>query len=282
MLDAPIPANDEARLCELHALDVLDTPPEERFDRIVRAARALLDVPIALVSLVDRDRQWFKARAGLEAIETARSISFCGHAILGDGIMEIGDATADERFADNPLVTGELGLRFYAGVPLRSPRGFALGTLCLIDRKPRRLSEQQRTILHDLAAWAELVLNSRELETANEIASQTTRQLHSVLDSATDAIIVFDDTLHISTFNKAAEQMFGRSARDLRGRQLSGLLPPSATREVEAAVTRLRRPNARSHQAAPQEVGVERADGTQFVVDMRISLNQDDAKNSTR
>ena len=278
MQAAPIPADDEARLCELLALDVLDTPPEERFDRIVRAARTLLDVPIALVSLVDRERQWFKARVGLEDTETPRSISFCAHAILGDDILEVVDATADERFADNPLVTGELGLRFYAGVPLRSPRGFALGTLCLIDRKPRRLSEHQRTILHDLAAWAELVLNSRELETANELASHTTRQLRSVLDSATDAIIVFDDTFHISTFNKAAEQMFGRSARDLRGRQLSGLLPPSATREVEAAVQRLRRPNARSHQAAPQEVGVERADGTQFVVDMRISLNHADAK----
>ncbi len=279
MLDAPIPADDEARLCELLALDVLDTPPEERFDRIVRAARTLLDVPIALVSLVDRERQWFKARVGLEAPETPRSISFCGHAILGDDIMEIGDATADERFADNPLVTGELGLRFYAGVPLRSPRGFALGTLCLIDRKPRRLSPHQRVILRDLGAWAELVLNSRELETANELAGRTTRQLRSVLDSATDAIIVFDDSFHISTFNKAAEQIFGRSARELRGRALSDLLPPAANRDVEAAVQRMRRPNLRTHVTVPQEVGVERADGTQFVADMRISINLDDEVN---
>lgn len=279
MLDAPIPADDEARLSELHALDVLDTAPEERFDRIVRAARTLLDVPIALVSLVDRERQWFKARAGLETTETPRSISFCGHAILGDDIMEIDDASADERFADNPMVTGEPGLRFYAGVPLRSPRGYALGTLCVIDRKPRRLSPHQRTILRDLGAWAELVLNSRELETANELAGRTTRQLRSVLDSATDAIIVFDDSFHISTFNKAAEHMFGRNARELRGRALSGLLPPGATRDVEAAVQRFRRPHAFPPVTVPQEVGVERADGTKFVADMRISINLGDEIN---
>ncbi len=125
-----IPDYEPERLAALQRLNLLDTESESRFDRITRLAQRLFQVPIALVSLVDSDRQWFKSKQGLDACETGRDISFCGHAILGSGIFEIPDATQDTRFADNPLVTGAPDIRFYAGAPLQSADGFNIGTLC--------------------------------------------------------------------------------------------------------------------------------------------------------
>lgn len=150
MLPAPIPADDEARLQALRELLILDTPAEARFDRIVEFAATEFDVPIALISLLDRDRQWFKARVGLEACETGRDISFCGHAILQDGLFQVPDALLDARFADNPLVAGAPFIRFYIGAPLVVPGGAALGTLCLIDTRSRELDAMDRAILSTL------------------------------------------------------------------------------------------------------------------------------------
>jgi GAF domain-containing protein len=133
MLTPELPHDELDRLRNLRALDVLDTPAEERFDRITRIARALFHAPIALVSLVDEHRQWFKSRQGLLACETPREISFCGHAILQENALWIEDARQDVRFQDNPLVTGPLGLRFYVGAPLVTRAGHALGTLCIIE-----------------------------------------------------------------------------------------------------------------------------------------------------
>ena len=159
MLPAPIPADDDDRLRALRELLILDTPPEERFDRITAFAAAEFDVPIALISLIDRDRQWFKARVGLAACETSREISFCGHAILQPELFEVVDALADPRFADNPLVLGEPRIRFYIGAPLTLPGGAAVGTLCLIDTRPRRFDAMDRAILGTLRdlAVAELI-----------------------------------------------------------------------------------------------------------------------------
>lgn len=150
MIAAPIPPDDAARLQALRALLVLDTPPEERFDRIVRFAAEEFDVPIALVSLVDQDRQWFKAKVGLDACETSRDASFCGHAIVQDAVLVVEDALQDERFADNPLVTGPPHIRFYAGAPLQLPGGQRIGTLCLLDRQPRTLAALDLSILGGL------------------------------------------------------------------------------------------------------------------------------------
>lgn len=159
MLPAPIPADDDARLQALRELLILDTPPEERFDRIVAFAAEEFEVPIALISLVDRARQWFKARVGLDACETSREISFCGHAILQPQVFEVLDAARDPRFADNPLVTAAPFIRFYVGAPLVLPGGAAVGTLCLIDSKPRDFDAMDRAILGTLRdlAVAELV-----------------------------------------------------------------------------------------------------------------------------
>ena len=147
----PKPANEAERLIYLNSLQVLDTPEEPVFDELVRQAASLLHAPIALVSLVDDSRQWFKARHGLDARETSRTIAFCAHAINGKDLFVVEDAREDFRFSSNPLVRGAPHIRFYAGMPLVTPNGEALGTLCVIDRKPRTLSESQGLALRLLA-----------------------------------------------------------------------------------------------------------------------------------
>lgn len=139
MKEPDFPVNEQERLSSLRSLQILDTPSEERFDRVTRMAMRLFGVPIALVSLVDENRQWFKSCFGLDVSETERRISFCGHAILQNDTLVIEDATQDERFHDNPLVTGEAGIRFYAGHPLRNMSGHGLGTLCIIDHEAASL-----------------------------------------------------------------------------------------------------------------------------------------------
>lgn len=146
-----IPKNEDKRQTALCALNVLDTPAEERFDRITRRAQQHFNVPITLVSLVDAERQWFKSRQGLDAPETPRDVSFCGHAILSNNIFYIPDAHEDPRFADNPLVTEPPHARFYAGAPLRAPNGQRVGTLCIIDNEPREFSPEELSVLRDLA-----------------------------------------------------------------------------------------------------------------------------------
>ena len=171
-----IPQEEEARLKTLRSLDILDTPQEERFDRLTRMAKRMFGVPIALVSLVDDNRQWFKSCAGLDASETPRDISFCGHAILGNEVFIIPDATKDERFADNPLVLHEPNIRFYAGCPLRALNGNKLGTLCIIDRKPRSLGEEDIEALQDLAAMVERELAAVQLATLDELTNISNRR----------------------------------------------------------------------------------------------------------
>ena len=170
------PANEKERLKTLRSTDILDTDPEERFDRLTRMAQRFFGVSIALVSLVDENRQWFKSKAGLDACETGRDISFCGHAILGNDIFIIEDAIEDERFADNPLVTGEPKIRFYAGVPLRYLDGNKLGTLCIIDQKPRTMDEDECTMLRDLAEMAEGELGAIQLATIDDLTKISNRR----------------------------------------------------------------------------------------------------------
>ena len=163
MIHAPIPTDDARRLQALRELLILDTPPEERFDRVVQFAADEFDMPIVLVSLVDASRQWFKARVGLDACETDRGPSFCGHAILRTDILVVEDAFEDERFHDNPLVTGEPHVRFYAGAPLQLPGGAIVGTLCMIDRRPRALDAIDLAILSSLRDLVVSELVSQEV-----------------------------------------------------------------------------------------------------------------------
>lgn len=167
MQKPPIPINEASRIDSLIKLDVLDTEPQERFDRITRLAKKLFDVPIALISLVDTKRQWFKSKQGLDATETSRKISFCGHAIAkiitGDPdtrIFEVEDASQDSRFYDNPLVLDKPNIRFYAGFVLQSHESYNLGTLCIVDTKTRKFTESERESFYDLGMIAQNALQS--------------------------------------------------------------------------------------------------------------------------
>lgn len=161
MKKAPIPDNEQERLAALHALLILDTPPEQRFDRITEFAASEFDVPIVLISLVDENRQWFKSSVGLDVCETSRDLAFCAHALHSTEPLIIHDTLDDERFSDSPLVSGPPHIRFYTGAPLVLPSGLIAGTLCLIDTQPRMLDEVELSILATLRDLAVLELQER-------------------------------------------------------------------------------------------------------------------------
>jgi len=169
------PLNEPQRIKTLKSLDVLDTKAEERFDRVTRMAKRMFDVPIALISLIDENRQWFKSCVGLTVKETSREISFCGHAILGDDVFVINNALIDPRFSDNPLVLNEPNIRFYAGCPL-VVNGYKLGTLCIIDTSSRVFDEQDIEALKDLAVTVEIELAAIQLATLDDLTSLANRR----------------------------------------------------------------------------------------------------------
>lgn len=171
-----IPDNEAERLHALRALEILDTTHEERFDRVTRMAKRMFGVPISLVSLIDENRQWFKSAQGLEVTETPRAISFCGHAINNDGLFIIPNAIDDKRFCDNPLVTDDPNIRFYAGYPLKLRQGINIGTLCLIDCVPREMDEEDRLLLQDLGAMIEQEIQSVQMATLDELTMISNRR----------------------------------------------------------------------------------------------------------
>ncbi len=188
MTPAQKPANENERLARLQALSVLDSAAEPLFDALTRAAALVVGVPIALVSLVDADRQWFKSNHGLEeATQTPRDAAFCAHAILGDEILEVPDTQLDQRFIDNPLVVGNPGIRFYAGAPITLSDGLRMGTLCVIDREPRALTDHQRLILKQLARAASEALEQRVLARERSEALYREAQLGGMLTHILEA-----------------------------------------------------------------------------------------------
>jgi GAF domain-containing protein len=160
MIKSPLPDNEKERLELLYELLLLDTPPQQRLDKIVEFSSAEFNVPICLVSLVDSDRQWFKARIGISACQTERDISFCAHALSSKELLLVPDALVDPRFHDNPLVSGPPYIRFYAGAPLAYKDGLVIGTLCLIDTRPRTLDPTEQAILESLRDLVVLELTS--------------------------------------------------------------------------------------------------------------------------
>ncbi|MBU3665966.1 MAG: PAS domain S-box protein [Chthoniobacterales bacterium] len=222
MKSAPLPSDELARQRALQDLHLLDTPAEQEFDDITLLASFICETPIALISLVDKDRQWFKSRVGLDIPETPRDIALCAHAILGDEIFEVVDAAADERFKDNPVVTGDLHLRFYAGVPLKTLDNHNVGTLCVIDRKPRQLTDAQRAALKALGRQimrlVELRKSTRLQDELRRKLSAETALTRAIIENAGAAIISTDLDSTILTFNPAAEQMLGYSADEVIGK----------------------------------------------------------------
>ncbi len=176
MISAEIPVNEKERLTKLKEYNILDTPEEESFDEIVKLASIICKVPMSTITLIDEKRQWFKAKVGLKYQETSREIAFCAHVINGDDLMIINDAAEDERFADNPLVTTDPDIRFYAGMPLITPDGNKLGTICVIDNVPRTLTEEQKFALQILA---KNVITLLELRLKNSNLSDTLTTLYS-------------------------------------------------------------------------------------------------------
>lgn len=220
MRSAPEHRDESGRLEALHAVGLLDTDPEERFDRIVRLAASVFDMPIALVSLIDEDRQWFKSKLGLAASETSRDVAFCAHAIVDEtsDTMVVSDARSDDRFAENPLVTGDPNIRFYAGHVVHSPNGMPMGTLCVIDRKPREFDDAQRQVLADLAALVEEEFTRERSEVVLNQLHQSEQLKTSILDALMEGLVLHDVDGVVIEWNPAAERLLGLSADELIGR----------------------------------------------------------------
>ncbi len=166
MIIAKLPFDEESRLNELASFDIMDTPPENDFDELVEMACLVCNCPVSLITLLDKDRQWFKAKKGFTQVSTSRDVAFCSHAILQDGVMTVEDAAADPRFFDNPLVTGDANIRFYAGAPITSEHGNNMGTICVIDIQPKTLSKNEEKALTILSNQVAKLL---ELRKKNEL-----------------------------------------------------------------------------------------------------------------
>jgi PAS domain S-box-containing protein len=267
------PLSEADRLAALQRYQILDTPQEPAFDRIVRLAALLLDVPIALISLIDADRQWFKARYGLDVPETPRAIAFCDHAIRGSSILVVPDAKLDPRFCDNPLVTGEMHVRFYAGAPLVTPDGFALGTICAIDRSPRHLNQRDAAIL---AALADQIMHELEVRSAlgelyREVAEgrRTARTLQgegaklaALLNATDNAAVTTDTDGQVASLNRAAEAMFGLDPGESVGWPMSRLISAEQGLADGEALTRSSDDHGRRKNGVEFPIEVSRASWT--------------------
>jgi len=215
---------DEARrLRVLLDLNILDTPTEERFDRITRMAARLFDVPMAFVSLVDANRLWFKSQVGFPFNETPSDKSFCTHAIQQDEMMVVQDAATDMRFAASPYVTGFPQVRFYAGLPI-SHNGAYIGTFCLVDSSPRTFSDDDRALLRDLASMVANEVAAGALQEVQARQRRSEASLRALLDHLPDSVLLIDEAGAVVSCNPAAESLFGRASANLVGHAAAGLL----------------------------------------------------------
>jgi diguanylate cyclase (GGDEF)-like protein/PAS domain S-box-containing protein len=298
---APLPDNETQRLKTLRSLDLLDTEPEAEFDELTALAAQLCNAPVALISLVDENRQWFKSKVGLEVAETSREVAFCAHSILKpDEIMEIPDAHLDQRFTDNPLVTGDPKIRFYAGVPLTTSNGHTLGTLCVLDFKPRTLSAAQKTALEMLRlfvirqielrhsykilqdAQGSLSAKNYRLESEveesaasleKEVALRVESEILSrrILDMSLDAVISIDESGKVVYWNPRAELIFGYSAPYAQGKILLELVvEPREHAAIQERLNQFLISGEKSVKADRFEMMAVRVDGQRVPIEVAV------------
>ena len=270
-----IPVDEEERIRALFRYEILDTPDEASFDHLTKLAATIVGVPIALVSLVDTDRQWFKSKFGLDVDETGRDISFCGHAIFQDDPFVVPDATCDGRFADNPLVTGQPGIRFYAGAPLRTPDGHRLGTLCVIDTEPREgLTEFESNAL---VALASLVVDEMELHRAERVVATQQGDLnryYEVMGASTDFMGLASPDGKLIGINPAGRRMVGLGDDEDVSTLTIGSLHPVRIHDVlfiEAIPTAMQKGSWRGTSALLS------SEGREVPVDQVILCHRDEA-----
>ncbi|MES2592466.1 MAG: PAS domain S-box protein [Bacteroidota bacterium] len=230
--NAPLPKNEDERLKTLSEYNILDTLPEDAFDRLTKLASIICGVPIALISLIDKNRQWFKSSIGLDVSETPRDLSFCQHAIVGDSLMEVSDATKDERFFNNPLVTDTPNIKFYAGYPLIDKNGFALGTLCVIDRKAKVLNPEQREALTLLAneAVSQIVTRKKNIEKD---------KLEKLFDLSLDMICIASSDGYFKKINPAFTSTLGWSTEELKENPFVNFIHPDDVQSTIDEVKKL-------------------------------------------
>src|SRR5579871_6258173 len=231
----PLLFNEVARLDALRRAQILDSAPEEAFDKITARAAEICGTPIGLISLVDEHRQWFKSRVGTELTETARDVAFCSHAIQSRDLMIVPDALQDDRFRDNPLVTGDPGIRFYAGVPLVMSDGYALGTLCVVDHTPHELSAEQKTALKSLADRAKVLIEMRASPMGDIFmkAAEGTLEGVTVSDaSEPDLPIIFANPAFSRITGYSEAEVLGRNCSFLQGPETD----PAATKRIRDAI----------------------------------------------
>ena len=294
----PKPAQEAARLEALRRYNILDSPPEQIFDDLTRLAAFIAGTPMAMVSLIDAERQWFKSKIGVELNETPRDVAFCAHAVTQSELFIVPDALKDLRFADNPLVKEEPNIRFYAGMPLTNSEGHAVGTLCVVDRVPRELSPEQEQALKVLArevmtqielrhALAEQTRLAEEHRAAQDALKRAHATLAAVLDAATQvSIIATNENGIITTFNSGAERMYGYSAEEIVGKRTPhSLHVESEVRMRSEELSRqLGRPlehldvfveYARRGKIEDQEWTCVRKDGSHFIGSLAVTLLRD-------
>ncbi|TVV71641.1 putative bifunctional diguanylate cyclase/phosphodiesterase [Sphingomonas solaris] len=270
MRSAPHLFNEDARLASLAEYDLLSGTDDVDLDQIVQLAARLFDVPIALVSLVERDTQTFKARVGIDVCGTDRHISFCAHAIAQDDVFVIPDALLDIRFADNPLVTGDPGIRFYAGIPLRSPTGHALGSLCIIDRRPRNgLSVGERTNLHTLAR---IVVDRMEMRRLSVASAVSQSRFENIAATSPDGIICADQHGRITFWNAGCERLFGFGAGEALGTSLDIIVPERMRGGHGSGLHRVAAGGTPRLVGTTVELDALGRDGSEFPIELSLSM----------
>lgn len=275
---AKVGPDEEARLAALYEFDALGDPADLNLDEVTGLAARLFDVPIALVSLVDRSRQVFAARHGLAVGETSRDVSFCAHALSSNDLLVVPDATLDPRFAGNPLVTQDPRIRFYAGAPLRLPTGYVIGTLCIIDHKPRNgLSVRDRNSLRQLAAFVLDKLERRRLQVASNSGQSRFRNIAA---TSSDAIVCADHQGRITFWNATAERLFGYEVSEAMGCSLDIFVPALSRAEHRDGLLRVAAGGQPRLVGKAIELDARRKDGSTVPIELSLSMWQDGTETS--